>query len=91
MSFYPVYRLYCLLNVKKFKNDYISICYLFYHTDPNFEAFISRNVLRNIKIIVPKFLFGKAYLINRRLQSGIHSLHSAALWNRINWRNKSCI
>jgi len=47
------------LNVTKFKNDYIRICYLFHLPDQNFEAFISRKVLRNIKIIVPKFLFGK--------------------------------
>ena len=63
MSFYPIYnflsRDYCLLNVNKFKNDCTRICYLFHRPDQNFEAFISRNVLINIKIIIPNFVFGK--------------------------------
>jgi hypothetical protein len=63
MSFYPTYnflsREYCLLSVKKFKNDCMRLCYLFHRPDQNFEAFLSRNVLRNIKIIVPNFMFGK--------------------------------
>lgn len=63
MSFYPIYnflsRKYCLLNVKKFKNDYIRFCYLFHRPDQIFKAFLSGNVLRNIEIIVPNFLFGR--------------------------------
>ena len=63
MFFYPIYnflsRVYCLLNDKFLETiTYIRICYLFHLPDQNFEAFISRNVPRNIKNIVPNFLFG---------------------------------